>query len=232
MIMSDLHYERDWHNGVWEGEALDWILSIVDRHKPEHLILLGDTGYGWMEEEWEKLIEKVKVHAIYGNHDNYVIMASLRNRDRTKVWPKNGEVREIEGRRFGFINGIMHTNRKKKPLVPRLTPDEYLTYADLLAQRKVDVLCTHCSPNLPVYGNKFSPTPEFEAMDETIARIKPKLALSGHLSGPYTVATLRGQETIVVRVDSSPRDKCYLLLESDKIFIYSDEERVEEIKYE
>ena len=108
LVMSDLHFERNWHKGEWEGEAFNWILSIVEKHKPEDLIILGDTGYGWLEEDWETLLEKVRVHAIYGNHDNYVVMASLRNVDRSKVWPRSGEVRDIQGLRYGFINGIVY----------------------------------------------------------------------------------------------------------------------------
>ena len=229
MIMSDLHYERDWHHGQWEGEAFEWVLKTVNRHTPEDLVILGDTGYGWTEEEWERLLEVTRVHAIYGNHDNYVVMASLRNLDRNKVLPRSGEARDIQGLRFGFINGIMHLNAKKKPLVPRLTPNEYLTYAEFLAPRKVDVLCTHASPNLPEYGNKFGPTPEFEAMDKTIRLVKPVWALSGHLSGPYTVGHIEG--TTCVRVDSSPREKCYLLFhpKAETMYIYHDLEQVEEV---
>ena len=239
--MSDIHYEKDFHHRVWEGDALKWMLAMVERHNPEDLVILGDTGeQGWDEEEWETLIEKVRLHIIYGNHDNVEMLKNLRNVDRSRVWAKDGEVREIQGLRFGFINGIIFYNKKRKPLVPRKLPEEYLDYARILAAKQVDVLCTHASLPMPSEFSKFAPTEEFATIGETIALVKPRIALSGHLSGPYMIGQIGGTgdaglfETRFVRIDSSPQEKHYLLLKgdgSDKILIYHDGKQVKEIKY-
>jgi predicted phosphodiesterase len=252
MIMSDIHYEKDFHHGVWEGEAKDWILKMVSHHKPTDLVICGDTGYGWDEEEWETLLENVRVHAIYGNHDNVPMLQSLRNEDRLKVWPKDAEVRTLgnydTGRfSFGFINGIMALTEKAKRKnamfyenykghktevgwVPRKMPEEYLAAADILAQKKIDVLITHASIPFPSDGKRFSPTEEFVTLNQAVNRIRPRLWFSGHLSGPY--ATLWAEDTTYVRIDSSPQEKHYAILKRDEILIYHNREVVERVEYQ
>lgn len=246
LVMSDLHYEKDFHHRVWEGDTFKWVMTVLDYHRPWHLVLCGDSGYAWDEEEWETLLGKVKVTAIYGNHDNVQMLKGLRNLDRSKVWMRDGETRMLMGFKFGFINGIIGGEKEKRrrrtyrerygdsitdiTYVPRLLPEEYLAAADRLAEQKIDVLVTHASLPLPTDGRKFSPTPEFETIDEAIGRIKPHIAFNGHLSGPYAIWQTQYKLTIV-RVDSSPQEKHYALLESGKIRIYHDMDKVQEVVY-
>lgn len=242
--MSDIHYEKDFHHRIWEGDALKWILSMVEQHYPSDLVLLGDTGYSWDEEEWETLLEKIRVHAIYGNHDNVQMMKSLRNVDRSKVWAKDGEVREIQGLKFGFINSIMGFDKERRRRrnykevyqghttdimwVPRLFPEEYLQYANILAEKRIDALCTHASIPFPSDGKRFHPSEEFDTLNQVLNIIKPHIWFSGHLSGPYAVSW--AQDSIFIRVDSSPQEKHYLLV-ADKILIYHDHDLIEQVDY-
>ena len=42
MIISDLHYDKRVFKGVDESRAGGWLLGIVDYHKPDLLVSLGD----------------------------------------------------------------------------------------------------------------------------------------------------------------------------------------------
>ena len=44
MIVSDLHYDKRIYRGVYESKAWEWLLNIVNYHKPNLLISLGDWG--------------------------------------------------------------------------------------------------------------------------------------------------------------------------------------------
>ena len=107
LVMSDIHFEKDFHAGVWEGEANKWVAEKISRHDPTDLVICGDSGYGWAKDDWGALSENVKTHAIYGNHDNVKMMKTLRNLDNAPVLAEDGEVRTIAGLKFGFINGIL-----------------------------------------------------------------------------------------------------------------------------
>lgn len=246
MIMSDIHYEKDFHHRTWEGEAFKWIESILEQHKPTDLVILGDTGYAWDEEEWETLLEKVTIHAIYGNHDNVQMLKGLRNTDRMRVWARNGEARNLGKFKFGFFNGIMGNQKERRrrftyrenyggintdiTFVPRFLPEELEAGADILSHERVDVLCTHASIPMPDELQRFHWTKEFEALKTAEARIRPRMWFSGHLSGPYKVGQIDETACRFVRVDSSPQEKHYLLL-SDKILICHDYEQVLEVNY-
>jgi len=245
MVMSDIHYEKDFHGRVWEGDALKWMLQMVDFHRPSDLVLCGDTGYAWDEEEWENLLQVVKVHAIFGNHDNVQMMKGLRNLDRSKVWARDGETRMIQSWKFGFINGIMGDVKERRrrmnyketykghttdiTWVPRLLPEEYLAAANTLAQKgPIDVLCTHAS--IPMSDEtRFHPTEEFQVLTDVVGIVRPRIWFSGHLSGPFKVGEVHGA-TRFVRVDSSPQDQHYALL-GNKILIYHDRDLVEQVDY-
>ena len=242
MIMSDVHFERDFHRRVWEGGAKDWVVEKITEHDMTDLVLCGDSGYGWNKTDWDAILERVRIHAIYGNHDNVKMMKTLRNLDNTRVLAEDGEVRTIGGLKFGFINGILAYSRKammknqmfyedKKAMtetgwVPRKTPEEYLTAAAKLTN-KIDVLVTHASVPMPD-ETRFHQSEEFQIVTEAVKISKPRIHFSGHLSGPYKVGDLSGAR--FVRVDSSPKEKHYAVL-SDDINIYSDTGLVETSKY-
>ncbi len=126
LVISDLHFEMGLHKGVDQSMSLKWLHKIVDKTQPEVLVGLGDWGYAWKREDWEELLEKVEIHAVYGNHDNFHLLRSLRNVDGSKVLAEDGEIREICGLRFGFINGIVNEKHSEKEGVPRKTSQFFL----------------------------------------------------------------------------------------------------------
>lgn len=103
--------------GVDESRAWGWLLSIVDYHRPDLLISLGDWGYAVNFDEFYELLERVRVWSIYGNHDNLDVLELLRNKLADKPEPvliKDGGVREFGGLRFGAINGVAALGKKDK----------------------------------------------------------------------------------------------------------------------
>ena len=41
LIISDLHFEKGYHNETYQGDSLKWLNDIIDIHKPTALV--GDT---------------------------------------------------------------------------------------------------------------------------------------------------------------------------------------------
>ena len=121
LVISDFHFEMGLHKGIDQSVSLNWLHKMVDKTQPEFLVGLGDWGYAWKLEDWEELLERIKIHAVYGNHDNFPLLKSLRNYDGVKVLAEDGEGREIGGLRFGFINGIVNEKHAEKEGVPRKT---------------------------------------------------------------------------------------------------------------
>ena len=211
MVISDLHYERAYHHNIWEGDAFDWLIRIVRASKPYCIIALGDLGHAWLPADWKSLADLTEVNAIYGNHDNMEMLGSARNGDGSKVLAEDGEIRTIGGLKVGFINGIMAKKGKLKVKdgVPRQSEDDFLSAAAKLVG--VDVLATHASPYLPEYATRYHPSEEFEVLDRVIGQVNPLLSVSGHLSGPFTLSKLGS--TTVLRIDSSPAERHYALLD-------------------
>jgi len=121
MLVSDIHYERAYHHNVWEGDAFDWLIRIVQRFRPSSLIALGDLGHAWLAADWKSLADLTAVSAIYGNHDNLEALRSAMNEDGSKVLADDGEMRMIGGMKVGFINGII--SKKGKLKVKEGVPD-------------------------------------------------------------------------------------------------------------
>jgi hypothetical protein len=82
---------------------------------------LGDWGCAWKPEDWKELLKRVKVHPIYGHHDNFSLLKSMSDSGEVKVLVGDGEVRTIGGLWFCFINGIVSETHVIKEGVPRKT---------------------------------------------------------------------------------------------------------------
>ncbi len=214
LIISDLHFEMGLHKGVDQSVSLKWLHKIVDKTQPKVLVGLGDWGYAWKREDWEELINQVEIHAVYGNHDNFHLLKSLRNSNGVKVLAEDGEIRQICGLRFGFVNGIINEKHAEKEGVPRKTSLFFVQIAEAL--REVNVLCTHESPVLPEYGDRITRTVGTEAARKAVEVSQPDLALSGHLHllDAYTVSQIKS--TTLVRIDSSQQERHYALIEPEK----------------
>ena len=200
LIISDLHFEKGSFHGVYQCGALDWLLGIVDKTKPTALVGLGDWGSAWTREDWNLLAGKVATHAIFGNHDDVYMLESIKNTDGSRVHAHDGEIRTIEGIKFGFINGIMSDKGTPKHNIPRSTSEDFLRISSNF--KGIDVLCTHESPIVPEYGHKFDSGIGPAAMVKVIEKIKPKISVSGHLTfvKSYTISKIG--ESITIRIES------------------------------
>lgn len=232
LIVSDVHYEHGAHHGIDESGAAKWLLNVAVERSPSDIIGLGDFGHAWTTEEWQKILNVAPANVIYGNHDNLEVLQSMKNYFGSRIWVKDGGLREVDGALFGFINGIvaLKGEKKIKDGVPRTSPQEYIHAAQQL--RGADFLCTHESPYLQQYGTLFHyPSLGFETVKEAIEIARPKVVFSGHLSGPYAIGKLG--DILAIRVDSSPAEKHFALLEpkSRKIEIWNDRTKVDETSY-
>ncbi len=234
MVISDLHYDKRIYKGVDESRAWEWLLSIVDYHKPDLLISLGDWGEAVNEEEFFELLKKVRVWSIYGNHENMEVLKKMYNVLTGRYEPilmEDGEVREFGGLRFGAINGIIALRRREKKGIPRKKPEEYIEVAKKL-KGKIDVLLIHDSPKLPLEDYKFMRDDvTTQAVGIAIYEARPKLVLCGHLhiEKPYTIYRYE-YGTLYVRIDSSQRHRAYAILYTgnEKLEIWRDQEVLEE----
>ena len=222
LVISDLHYEKAFHRGVDESRAWEWMLSVVDYHKPDLLISLGDWGYAVNPTEFYELLKRVRVWSIYGNHDNLEVLRSLYNVVTDRYEPilmGDGEIRELDGVRFGAINGIVALRRRERKGVPRKHPEEFVEVAKNL-KGKADVLLLHDSPKLPLSDyERIADDARTRAVEVAVYEAKPKVVLCGHLHvSPYTVYRLE-YGILYVRVDSSQAHRHYLILHTNSMAI-------------
>ncbi len=125
LVISDLHFEDELHKGVDESRAFQWLKKIIAKEKPDVLIGLGDWGHAWKPEDWQVLLQCIKVYAIYGNHENLELLESLRNPDKSSIIQQDGQVQTIGGLKFGFINGVISDPPKIKEGVPRRSSADF-----------------------------------------------------------------------------------------------------------
>ncbi len=233
LVVSDLHYDRRVYEGVDESRAWEWLLGVVDYHRPGLLVSLGDWGEAVNEEEFYGLLRRVRVWSIYGNHENMEVLRKMYNVLTDSYEPVlmgDGEVRVFGGLRFGAINGIVALRRRVRRGVPRKKPEEYVEVARKLRGR-VDVLLLHDSPKLPLDEYKFIANDgRAQAVAIAVYEARPRLVLCGHLHiSPYTIYRYE-YGTLYVRVDSSQKHRTYLILHTDtmRLEIWRDQEVLEE----
>lgn len=227
LVVSDIHYETSSHHGVDESGAFDWLLKKIMRLNPDCLIGLGDWGHAWVKPQWDELAGLCNIAIIYGNHDKMELLRRVANSDGTKALAQDGGVKVIDGLRVGFINGIISDAHRVKDGVPRKTEEEYLRIG--LSLPPIDILCTHESPYVEEYGTRIRPSVGTETLGRIIRHAKPRLALSGHLGGPYTIGKVG--DTLSFRVDSSPSEKHFAIFDTSShlIRVYHDWEVVREL---
>src|SRR3990167_2375016 len=218
LIISDLHFEKGYHNETYQGDSLKWLNDIIDIHKPTALVGLGDWGYGWTYDDWESLTKKLTVNAIYGNHD-YLDMLRWARNSESHVLAIDGEVRNIEGIRFGFINGIISNRVNLNPLfVPRRKAEDFFQAATHL--NGIDVLCTHETPRLEDLEKRMHLNPGTIVVESLINRLRPALSLSGHIHLKEGWHSSKIGTSLSVLIDSSATSKRYALIEDKSISIW------------
>jgi len=237
LVISDLHYDVRIYRGVDQFKAWTWLLNVVEYHRPDLLISLGDWGEAVNESDFGELLRRVRVWSIYGNHENLGVLGKMFNIVGGKLEPvlmDDGEVREFGGLRFGAINGIIALKRREKDGVPRKRPEEYVEIAKKLRDR-VDVLLLHNSPKLPLEEYGFMRDDEaVRAVEAAIYEARPKIALCGHIhtENPYTVYRYE-HGTLYIRVDSSQRHRAYLVMHTGndvRLEIWRDSEALESVE--
>ncbi len=226
LIVSDIHYEHGEHHKIYQGYALDWLRGIIKKQNINEVVAVGDLGHAWTVEEWEDLATLARLNIIYGNHDNLFTLTRARNRDNTSIWCHDAERREIAGLTWGFVNGIVSEKSLIKDQTPRQFPWVYESFLQKLTN--VDVVCTHESPLTKEYLSfVHEPMTGLRIMESALNKLQPKLAFSGHISGPYTIA--RFGRTLSIRVDSSQKEQHYAIYTSGtfpKVEIWHNDELV------
>ncbi len=236
MIISDLHYEKRIFRGVDESRAWEWLLGLVDYHKPDLLLSCGDWGAAINVNEFYELLKKVTVLTIYGNHENMEVLAKLYNVRTSKYLPilmEDGKVYEISNLRIAGINGIIAKKRKTKKGVPRKTPEEFLKVAEKLKGKDIDILLLHETPFIPELFPFMAK--DFRSLSalEAIKIIKPRLVINGHMhSGCYKTYTFPWG-TKYIYISSDQKERCYLLLntKNSKIEVWRDLKLVDSIVF-
>jgi Icc-related predicted phosphoesterase len=209
VVVSDIHYEQNTFHGIDESRAFDWLLYLLLELSPTDLIGLGDWGYAWTIQRWEEITSIVKVHTIFGNHDDLEVLNQIKNINNSRILTRDAEVRNINGFNFGFINGIVTEDGGIKKGNPRKTPDQYLAMAKKLPS--IDFLCTHESPLMPNPCDKPNGIGSMTAkMALDISR--PIISLSGHLHGAVVFKQIG--KTVAIRIDSSQAQRQYIVVET------------------
>jgi Icc-related predicted phosphoesterase len=211
IIVSDIHYEQSTFHGIDESRTFDWILNLLVELLPTDLISLGDWGYAWTIQHWEEITSIVKVHTIFGNHDDLEILSEVKNIDNSRILTRDAEVRNINGFNFGFINGIVTEDGGNTKGNPRKTPAQYLAIAKRLTF--VDFLCTHESPLMP---DSWAKTEGYGPMTarKAVEAVSPIVSLSGHMHGQFIIKTLG--KTTAIQIDSSQAQRQFIVLETQK----------------
>ncbi len=148
MIISDLHYKKHVFREVDESKAWEWLLSIVDYHKPDLLLSCGDWRTAISAEKFYELLRRIVVLCIRGNHDNIDVLARLYNvktNDHLPVLIEDGRVYEFNGLKIAGINDIIANEKKVKRGVPLKTSEGFLGAAEKLRGKEVDMLLIHDS---------------------------------------------------------------------------------------
>ncbi|MGC8988279.1 metallophosphoesterase family protein [Infirmifilum sp.] len=209
LFVSDLHKTLE---SLEEMESVDWLLSIIDAVKPDYLISAGDMGEAITAYDLQRITSRTKAIIVYGNHENFLVIKDYCVRD--------GQVIELGNLKVSGINGLVEEDEERKG-----RRREYAFDVRLLARLSkrlegVDVLVSHQPPYLPeVYpGMRYSPG--LEAFTRFLYEVRPKLHLSGHMTGgcyTYYEFPWGGR---YLRVDSSSKHRCYAVIEEDRVTVY------------
>ena len=237
LAVSDVHYEFKVYRGVDESVAWEWLLRVVDFHKPDLLVSAGDWGEALNPKALEELLNRTVVFTIYGNHDPLEVLKGARNKfARLSVLLKDGKPVAYRGLLVGGVNGITSLSGRPKRGVPRKRPEEFLEAAKKLvtSDRRLDILLIHEVPALKHLYPRLRVGRGQVAALEALRIVKPRVVVNGHLDWScYTLYTLKwseGVETLYLRVDSSQIHRCYAIIDFREgvVTVYRDMEVLEE----
>lgn len=173
LLVSDMHGD------------LTHLFSAFDVEQPDLLICAGDWGdpESVPRETYERLLERLPIFTVYGNHDDIELLSELRNIDGTPTLLRNGEVVEVKGITLTGINGIWAKSKRK----PFYVLDEEVHEAAnsvVLKGLSVDVLVTHACPigiaDMTPKGTHGGQ----KCFLDALKLIRPKMHMCGHLHLP------------------------------------------------
>ena len=228
MVISDLHYDKRIFHGIDESKAWEWLLSIVDYHRPDLLLSCGDWGHDINREEFYELLKRTLVFSIYGDHENVNVLKSLyniRTDNQLPVLMEDGRVYRINNLNIAGTNGIIASERKVKKGVPRKLAEDFIEIANKLRNEDIDILLIHEVPALKEVYPEIRVDHATRAVLEAIRIVKPKLVFNGHLHWScYSTYRFEDIGTLYIRVDSSQKHRCYAILypNSMKVEIWRD----------
>jgi len=231
MVISDLHYEFGSHHGIDQSDAWNWLLSIVDYHRPDLLLSCGDWGHAVNSRDFFKLLNKTIVLGIYGNHDNIEVLKNLYNIRTSEYLPvlmEDGKVYIVYGTRITGINGIISSKREIRNGVPRKIFQDFIEIAKKLEDESIDILLIHAIPAIKEIYPDIRVSRATLAVLKTIRIIQPKIVFNGHLRRScYAIYKFNDIRTIYIRIDSSQRYRCYSIYDTDneELEVWSDFER-------
>jgi len=239
MTISNLHYDKRVFKGVDESRAWEWLLSIVDYHKPDLLLSCGDWGTAINFGKFYDLLKKTIVLSIYGNHENMDVLTTLYNIRTGNYLPvliEDGKIYEFADLRIAGISGIIASKKKVKKGVSRKTVEECLEAAERLKGKDIDVLLMHETPYLPELFPFMRDSFSSRTALRVVEIIRPRIVVNGHMhSGCFKTYTF-SWGTKYVYVSSDQREKCYLILHTNnsvKLKVWKDSEVIysETIKF-
>lgn len=123
------------------------LFHVLDRETPDALLCVGDWGDpGEIDDAtWNRLLDRVPILTIYGNHDDLAGLTMLRNKDGSAVLLGQGERRaDFYGLTIAGVSGIW---AKSHRLPHYVTDEDVATFGSTIATAgDIDVLLTHGAP--------------------------------------------------------------------------------------
>ena len=77
-------------------------IQFLGRTSPTDLIGLGDWGYAWTIRRLGIITSLVKVHTIFGNHDDMAILSNVKNMDNSRYISERCRGQEHFGAKIRF----------------------------------------------------------------------------------------------------------------------------------
>jgi len=233
LIISDLHYEKRVFKGIDESKAWDWLLTIVDYHKPDLLLSCGDWGSAINPNEFYELLRRCLVLSIYGNHENLQVLQALHNikgESHLPILMEDGKIYNIKDLKVAGISGIISEKRKIKKGVPRKSPEEFIEVAKRLEGKNIDILLIHEVPYLPQIFRDIRDSVSSRTALKAVELIKPKIVVNGHIHDGVKVYKFNFG-ALYLNIDSSQASRYYLVMDEVMIKVYRDLACITEFKW-
>jgi hypothetical protein len=205
LLISDLHKTLE---SAEEVESVRWLLGLLEAVGAEVLVSAGDWGEAMTVDDFSQIASRVRLAAVYGNHENFPVVRSFVLRD--------GEVVEAGGFRIAGVNGLVCGGAEY--CTP---PGRFRRVVSRIGS--VDLFMSHQPPSAPypqLEGDEAA-----ELMMWALEKIRPRLHLGGHMTGGcFTYHDFSWRKHL--RVDTSARHRCYAALEGETVTVYQRGEEV------